>query len=207
VLLRERGLQGAISRMEQMRVAGILLAAGSGSRFGGDKLLARLSDGTAIGVRAAANLVTAIPSSIAVVRPDDAVLAAALAAAGIHIVHCADAHAGMGASLAHAVRMTDPDVDGYVVALADMPWIETETIRRVAAAITREDSIVVPRHAGQRGHPVGFGRGHRAALLASTGDAGARSLLTAAAASIEWLEVDDPAIVRDVDVPADLRAC
>jgi molybdenum cofactor cytidylyltransferase len=185
-----------------MRVAGILLAGGSGSRFGGGKLLARLPDGTPIGVRSAANLVAALPDTIAVVPPGDNALAAALAAAGVRVSVCPDAGTGMGASLAHGVAAAG-DADGYVIALADMPWIAEATTRAVADTLRSGAAIVVPRHRGQRGHPVGFGAVHRAALRALTGDAGARSLL-ANATDIRWLEVDDPGVLRDVDVPADL---
>ena len=185
-----------------MRIAGILLAAGSGSRFGGGKLLAALPDGTPIGVRSAANLVAVLPETIAVVRPGDAALASALAAAGVRVSVCPGADTGMGASLAHGVAEAG-GADGYVIALADMPWIGATTIQAVADALRHGAAIVVPRHRGQRGHPVGFGAVHRAALLALTGDAGARSLL-ATATDVWWLDVDDPGTLRDIDVPADL---
>jgi molybdenum cofactor cytidylyltransferase len=185
-----------------MRIAGILLAAGSGSRFGGGKLLAALPDGTPIGVRSASNLVAVLPETIAVVRPGDAALAAKLAAVGVRVSVCPDAATGMGASLAHGVAQSGA-ADGYVIALADMPWIAATTILAVADALRQGAAIVVPRHRGQRGHPVGFAATHRAALLALTGDAGARAIL-ATATGIRWLDVDDPGALRDVDVAADL---
>jgi len=121
-------------------IVGILLAAGRGTRYGGDKLLARLGSaaglaGECVGATACRHLLAALPRVIAVVRPDDAALAAALGAAGARIVRCADADDGMGASLACGVRATK-DATGWVVALADMPWIEPSTIARVAAQQT-----------------------------------------------------------------------
>jgi molybdenum cofactor cytidylyltransferase len=191
-----------------MRVVGILLAAGAGVRFGGGKLLARLPDGSVIGERAAGNLVAAVPKVIAVVRPGDDALAQRLAAAGARVTVCADAHTGLGASLAHGVRTAGGEEGGeptaFVVALADMPWIEPATIAAVAGALEAGTSLVAPRYRGQRGHPIGFGPVHRDALLALTGDAGARAIV-AAAADIRWLEVDDPGVVRDVDLPADIE--
>ena len=188
--------------MSERRIAGVLLAAGAGTRFGGGKLLATLADGTPIGVRAATNLATVLPDTIAVVRPGDSALADALGAAGIRVTSCPDADTGMGASLAHGVKEAGEAI-GYVIALADMPWIGRATIQCIAEALATGASIVVPRHRGQRGHPVGFGAAHRRALLALTGDAGARSLL-AAATDISWLDVEDPGTLQDVDVPADL---
>ena len=66
-------------------IVGVLLAAGSASRFGGEKLLAPLPDGTPIGVAALEHLAAAVDSVVAVVRPHDAPLAAALAARGARI--------------------------------------------------------------------------------------------------------------------------
>ena len=60
---------------EQQGIIGILLAAGSGSRFGGDKLLQPLASGTALGAAAARNLIAAGLQVVAVVRPGDVALA------------------------------------------------------------------------------------------------------------------------------------
>ena len=113
-------------------IVGILLAAGSGTRFGGDKLLARMrqwgsSRRMPIGVVALRHLRLALTDVVAVVRSDDHALASALGANGARIVRCASADDGMGASLACAIRAT-PDAGGWIVALADMPWIAPATI-------------------------------------------------------------------------------
>src|SRR5690606_5479441 len=71
-----------IGRICTMRIVGILLAAGHGSRIGGDQLLAPLDDGTPVGVQAARNLIAALEESVAVVRPEDVRLAQLLSAAG-----------------------------------------------------------------------------------------------------------------------------
>ena len=115
-----------------MRIVGVLLAAGQGTRFGGDKLLARLADGTPVGVMAARNLAAALHEAIAVVRPEDVRLAQLLGIAGIAVEPCPSAWQGMGSSLAHAVRAR-PDADGWIVALADMPKVRPETSRSSAA--------------------------------------------------------------------------
>ncbi|HEY7944089.1 MAG TPA: NTP transferase domain-containing protein, partial [Casimicrobiaceae bacterium] len=55
-------------------IVGVLLAAGSGSRFGGDKLLAKLADGTPLALAALSTLAAAVDVVVAVVRPADAAL-------------------------------------------------------------------------------------------------------------------------------------
>ena len=192
------------------RIVGILLAAGSGSRFGGDKLLAPLTvpapgiaAGTSVGIASAIHAGQALTEVIAVLRPGDAALAAGMRAAGLATIECANADEGMGATLACGVSAAR-EADGWVVALADMPWIDPSTIASVAAALAAGADIVAPVYRGKRGHPVGFARRHRDALLASSGDAGARELIAACRESLMLLDVDDPGVLRDVDVPADL---
>jgi len=188
----------------------VLLAAGAGTRFGGGKLLAPLphasrgvAAGTPVGVAACLHLVAALPRVVAVVRPSDTALARALEATGARTLECADAHQGMGVTLAAAVRAAQ-DADGWIVALADMPWIAPATIAAVAARLLEGASLVAPAHGGRRGHPVGFGRAHYAALSSLTGDEGARSIIAAHADVLELLDVDDPGVLLDVDHPADL---
>jgi molybdenum cofactor cytidylyltransferase len=210
-------------------VVGILLAAGRGLRFGGDKLLARLGaerkevsagtsrapaarsnaradlDGECIGTAACRNLLAALPRVIAVVRPGDGALAAALGASGARIVRCARADEGMGSSLACGVAAA-ADAAGWIIALADMPWVQPETIARVAAAVAEGAPVAAPFHGGERGHPVGFGKVCYEALSVLGGDEGARSIIAAHRDSLARIDVDDPGILRDVDTPADLRA-
>lgn len=193
-----------------MQVFGLLLAAGRATRFGGDKLLAPIptttldvAAGTPLGVAAARHLVQALPSSVAVVRPNSPSLCALFAGTGLRVVQCADADDGMGASLACGVAATR-DADAWIVTLADMPWIRPATIRDVVDALQHGADIVAPAYRGVRGHPVGFARRHFAALAALTGDTGARDLLRAEAHGVTLIDVDDPGIVRDVDTPAAL---
>jgi molybdenum cofactor cytidylyltransferase len=193
-----------------MRIVGVLLAAGAGTRFGGGKLLASLRDssddvaaGTPLGVAACRHVVAALPEALAVVRPGDDTLTEALTREGARVVVCARADEGMGASLACGVAAA-ADADGWVVALADMPWIRPETMRSVAAALADGADLVAPFAGGQRGHPVGFSRTHRAALLALRGDEGARDIVKRYGASLVRIDVDDTAILRDVDTPSDL---
>ncbi|MEO8344405.1 MAG: nucleotidyltransferase family protein [Betaproteobacteria bacterium] len=193
-----------------MRVVGILLAAGAGARFGGAKLLTPLPTaahgvgaGTAIGVASCLHLLAALPEVIAVVRPGDSILASQLRATGALVIECARADEGMGASLACGVTAAST-AEGWVVALADMPWISPATIAVVADALRDGAAIVATSYIGVRAHPVGFARTYFAALSGLGGDEGAKSLLAAHRASLQLIEVVDSGVVRDVDTPADL---
>jgi len=184
-------------------VAGILLAAGRGARFGGHKLLSPLADGTPLGVAAARHLLAALPDSLAVVRSDDEILSARLSAVGMRIIVCEQADQGMGMSLSTGVAASR-DAPGWMIALADMPFIEPDTIKSVAMLLKQGAPLAAPSYQGRRGHPVGFGHVFRDELLALRGDQGARDLLMRHASQLVFLPVDDPGILADVDTPADI---
>jgi molybdenum cofactor cytidylyltransferase len=182
-------------------VVGILLAAGSATRFGGEKLLASLPDGRPVGLAALQNLAAAVDAVVAVVRPQDAVLAAALAARGARVSACPRAAEGMGVSLAWGIRAA-PVAAGWVIALADMPWVQAASIAGVVAALRHGATIAAPCRQGERGHPVGFAADCYAELIALSGDEGARPVL--ARHRVTLIETDDAGVLRDVDTRQDL---
>jgi molybdenum cofactor cytidylyltransferase len=86
-----------------------------------------------------------------------------------------------------------------------MPRIHADTLRQVAAALRHGASIAAPYHGDRRGHPVGFAPRWYDALVALSGDEGARTLLGAHGEAITRIQVDDPGCVFDVDTPGDLK--
>lgn len=185
------------------QIVGLLLAAGYGRRFGADKLLHPLADGTPLAVASARALRSACSRVVAVLRPEQTVLAGLLAAEGLEVVLSADARGGMGHSLSGGVAAS-PAAAGWLVALADMPFIRSATLRQVAAALTAGAPMAAPLCAGQRGHPVGFAARWRNELLGLSGDEGARALIRAHGHLLQLIETDDPGVLQDVDRPADL---
>jgi len=144
-----------------------------------------------------------VPRVIAVVRPEDSALAAALGAAGARIVRCPNADIGMGASLAYGVKAT-PEAAGWIIALADMPWILPATIASVAACLTGGAFIAAPFYQGTRGHPVLFSAACREGLAMLDSDEGAKAVIEARRGDIVRIDVDDPGVLRDIDTPSDL---
>ncbi|HEX9452480.1 MAG TPA: nucleotidyltransferase family protein [Burkholderiales bacterium] len=185
-------------------ITGILLAAGSGSRFGGDKLLHPLPDGTPIGIASVRNLKNALPDVIAVVRSRDDRLGDLFEKEGVAVHLCDDAHRGMARSFVCGINASH-DADGWVIALGDMPFVLPQTIRTVAERVEQTRSIAIPAYRGERGHPVGFGRRYRDELLNLQGDEGARSVIGRHPGDLEIVECDDRGILRDIDSPDDLE--
>jgi molybdenum cofactor cytidylyltransferase len=185
------------------RVTGILLAAGTGSRFGSDKLLHPLLTGIPIALTSARNLKKVVADSIAVVRPGADELSALLKAEGLEVVVCPNAGEGMGASLACAAACAPPDT-AFLVTLADMPYIRESSMLAVRDSLANGASLVAPFFRTRRGHPVGIGARFREELLNASGDEGARSLFDKHAAELVKIPIGDPGVVRDIDRPADL---
>jgi molybdenum cofactor cytidylyltransferase len=186
-----------------MNVLGILLAAGKGRRFdptGARSKLLEQVGGQALAVASARAMLAVLPQVIAVVPTQDGAVAGALRATGCDVTACPDAARGMAASLVHGLRHSA--AHAWIIALADMPYVERATIAALRAALENGADIAVPVMDGRRGNPVGFGAAHLAELLALDGDRGARALLKAHA--VTEVAVNDPGIFRDIDTAADL---
>lgn len=186
-----------------MNVVAILLAAGSASRFGSDKLLHPLAHGVPIAVQAARHVKAVIGKIVVPVRPGANELAGLLRSEGCEIVICENASEGMGASLACAVRAAGA-ADAYLVALADMPFIRPSSVAAVRDELLKRSSLVAPYFRARRGHPVGISSQYRDELARLKGDEGAKRLLANHESEIVKVPVGDPAVLRDIDTPSDL---
>jgi molybdenum cofactor cytidylyltransferase len=190
-------------------IIGLLLAAGKASRFraatGRDKLAEPIPLGlpyAGIPVIAAAlsALRPAVDEVVAVVSETNTRAIGLVEALGATAIRCTSD--GTGESIALGVNAR-PDAGGWLVALADMPFIRTETIRGIAKALDRSD-LVAPVYKGQRGHPVGFGKVHGPALAGLTGDEGARMIFKTKEPLL--IDTEDAGIVADIDHPEDWKA-
>ncbi len=184
-------------------IVGILLAAGQSSRFGSHKLLHLLPNGTPMAVATLRNLAQGVDEVIAVVRPKDSELIALLSQEGARVIPCSNAEQGMGASLACGISAAR-EADGWLIALADMPYVPVEVVHALATQLKAGAAIVAPAYQGQRGHPVGFNCAFYPALSALTADQGARRILEHNAKQLSLISVSAPGILRDIDTIADL---
>jgi molybdenum cofactor cytidylyltransferase len=189
--------------MAESDIVGILLAAGRGNRFGGDKLLAPLADGTPMALAVARKLCRACRQAITVLRPEQELLGEMLGAEGCRIIYSHEADFGMGHSLTAAVRSAH-DAGGWLIALADMPVISAATYSLIVEALRDGASLAAPFYRGRRGHPVGFSRTWFDQLICLQGDEGARRILAEHASSLTPVPCVDPGILVDVDTPEEL---
>jgi molybdenum cofactor cytidylyltransferase len=115
-------------------------------------------------------------------------------------------HPGMGDSIAAAVRTTlqsTPQATAWLILPGDLPLIQSDTLRAVAAALNGHD-VALPIYRGQRGHPVGFSARCGLGLLNLKGNQGA-ALVVRSYTAIELI-VNDVGCVTDIDTVDDLRA-
>lgn len=187
----------------------VITAAGRGERFiqaggQGNKLNAGFAD--AAGERRSLfehtlrqALASGLPVQV-VTRPDNLPVLAACAAKQVPVTLLASA--GLGDSIAAGVAAT-PHWQGWLIHLADMPFVGAEVFRQVADAL-RQHAIVRPCYAQQPGHPVGFSARLRKPLCQLRGDNGARELLQGAA--VHLLPFEHPGVVQDIDLPSQLPA-
>lgn len=187
---------------------GVLLAAGQSSRFGRNKLLYPLIDNIPMLLVCAEKLRTVLPDSVVVINSELISLRSQLEQLGLNVIVNEQAEQGMGSSIACAIRASElvhPDAGGWLIMLADMPYIETGTIELLANQLEQGASIVAPQYRQQRGHPVGFSRRYKNELLELNQDTGARDILKNYHHELSLLPVDDEGILIDIDRPADIR--
>jgi molybdenum cofactor cytidylyltransferase len=184
----------------------VVLAAGSGSRFGGGKLLAAWGAGVLLEGALAAAFAAPVRSVTVVIGADaDAVAVAARSFdARTVIVHAGDYAEGMGASLRTGIASLPPDTDGAFVFLGDMPRVPTAVLRTMAEAVAAGAEAAAPVFEGRRGNPVLLSRALFPDLLALTGDAGARGVLQGLGERLALVESPDDGVLFDVDRVSDL---
>jgi CTP:molybdopterin cytidylyltransferase MocA len=187
-----------------MSIAGILLAAGAGTRFraagGGSKLLAPVDGRPLIERPLAALLAAGLGESVVVLGSGASEVRAAADLSGARVLVHPGWADGMASSLAAALDTLADDVEAAIVVLGDAPRLDAEAVRRVARRIAAGDApLVGARYASGRAHPVAIARSLWAELP-RTGEDGARAL------GVAPVDVDcsDLSAPGDADTPAEL---
>ena len=182
------------------RVAGILLAAGAGSRLGRPKATVEIggkplaSRGIALLRDGGAQPVVVVTGAVAVDRP------------GVLIVHNPQWRTGMGSSLAAGLATVPDDCGAAVIALVDQPLVGPAAVARLIAAYRAGASVAVAAYLGTPRNPVLIAREHWPEVIAlAAGDTGARPFLRAHPGLVTTVECGDTGSADDVDTQADLE--
>jgi molybdenum cofactor cytidylyltransferase len=184
-------------------VVAVVPAAGQSTRFGSIKLLADLG-GAPLLQRTLASLLDAGVARVVVVTREDQGFEAvpSMADSRVSTVVNPDPARGMFSSI--QAGLADVGGDVVLVLPADMPFVAPGTVAAVVARAAATGSVIVPVHQGSNGHPLAVPSAVRDRLLPLDPATTLKDALAAVGASRETLDVPDPGVLRDVDVPSDL---
>jgi molybdenum cofactor cytidylyltransferase len=192
------------------RIAALLLAAGKSSRMGSNKMLEEI-DGRPMVARTAQRLLASRARPIIAVlgnQADD--VDTALGKLPVERVLNPNFADGLSTSLKCGLAALSAEIDGVIVCLGDMPLIAGRDLDRLMAAFNPLEgrAIIVPTRRGKRGNPVLWARQFVPEMMSLAGDQGARKLIEEHADLVAEVEMDNDAVLIDIDTPqalAELR--
>jgi molybdenum cofactor cytidylyltransferase len=197
------------SKPQGPRIGALLLAAGQSRRMGGpNKLLAEL-DGVPMVAHVARRLLASRARPIIAVLGNQAEsVDTALGKLPVERVRNPEFAEGLSTSLKRGIAALPPDLDGALVCLGDMPLISGRHIDRLIAAFNPLEgrAIIVPTRRGKRGNPVLWAKRFFPEMSELAGDVGAKHLIGEHAELVAEVEMEDDAILIDIDTPEALEA-
>jgi molybdenum cofactor cytidylyltransferase len=202
-LVRQRRM-----RKETPSIAGVVLAAGTSSRMGKNKLTLSVGGKPMVTHAVDAALGAGLDPVIVVTGHDAGAVRQALGNRAVQLVQNDEFAKGLSTSLRAGIRAVPPACEGAVVLLGDMPGITAALVEKVVAAFNPGDDrlICVAAAKGERGHPVLWARQFFPELESLTGDSGGRGLMARYPELICDVEADDGAPLADIDTPEALAA-
>ena len=183
----------------------LVLAAGSGSRFGGGKLMASWRGGALIDGALQAAMAAPV-RAVHVVSGADPAVRAHVQAWGLTVVDAADHALGLSASLKAGIASLPSGASGVLVFLGDMPLIPRAVLEPLADALEVGAPAAAPVFKGKLGNPVALSSSLFPQIMALEGDHGARRALRSARGRLVRIPSPDDGILFDVDRPDDLPA-
>ena len=177
----------------------VLLAAGSGKRFGGGKLEA-LVDGKPMYLHALEKISDQILPDHPVVVTGNPVIIAAAEEKYIKIIQNLNPELGISHSIHLAVKNfvdKDRDWDAVMFIVCDQPWLRRETVSSMLRAY--EDGILVAKSGNRKGNPVIFSKKYAEELLSLSGDVGGRQVMERHKEDVRFFEIEDEKELWDID--------
>jgi molybdenum cofactor cytidylyltransferase len=194
------------------RLFAVIPAAGHSRRMGRPKLLLPLGEATVMARLLAALEHPAIAARLVVVRPDDEPLRAEVQRSGGIALQPVQPPPDMRTSVEHALasiqeRFAPRPDDGWLLVPADHPVLDRGLVDRVIAEWqTHRPEVLVPTCGGRRGHPTVFRWNLAAAVSGLPSDCGLNQLVRDSGREVLEVELGDPAVLTDLDTPADYKS-
>jgi molybdenum cofactor cytidylyltransferase len=188
-------------------IAAIVMAAGLSRRMGRAKLILPWGDTTVIGRVVDILIQAGVAPVVVVTGGSSAQIEAVLKEQPVRLVFNPRYHEDqMALSLQIGLEAIAKEVEAVLVVLGDQPQIELPVVRAVIEAASHNSAaLVVPSFQMRRGHPWLAKRVLFSALLDIRPPATLRDFLFEHAHEIEYLPVDNPSILQDLDTPEDYQ--
>lgn len=186
-----------------MKTGCVLLAAGEGKRFGGEKLLSEVG-GKSMIARALA-LYASVPFScrVCVARKDDYRIQTLARDSGFAVVVNPDPSRGVGTSVSIGTEkalLMDPELDGILYAVSDQPYLERDSVLRVLDAFHDDPKRIVSLSClGVRGNPAVFPRSCWNALMQLREDVGGGAVIRNNPEMLRLVEAGSAKELEDID--------
>ncbi len=200
-------IEKARSMTGNLKIGGILLAAGGSSRLGQPKQLLEFEGQTLLRRAAEAIAGSVCDPLVVVVGSENEKTEGEIADLSLTTCLNPDWRSGMSSSIKvglNELLLKEPQIDAVIITLCDQPFVDADTIAHLVAIFkeTRK-SIVAAKYAGVVGVPALFSREMFEALSELQGDKGARDLIRDPSAAVETIEIEEAAI--DIDTRDDLE--
>ena len=112
---------------------------------------------------------------------------------------------GISSSIKKGIKNLSEKNEAFFISLGDMPSINYNTYNQLIK-YSKDKKVIVPLFKGQKGNPVLFPKSFEKKLLSIEGDSGAKKMLEINKKKVLNLEIDDPGIIKDLDVPSDFNS-
>lgn len=194
-------------------ICAIVLAAGRSERMGPQKLLLPLGEKPVIARVVDELIASPLQQIIVVVGRDGERIQNALAGRAVTFLSNADPEGDMLSSVRCGLRVLPASCEGVLVVLGDQPGITSQSVGELIRAFhapspesrTPNKSIILPTHAGRRGHPLLFAARYREEILTRYDGIGLHGLLAAHPEAVAELEAGTAATLEDMDTPEDYQ--
>ncbi len=187
-----------------LRVAAVLLAAGSSRRMNGANKLLLPVAGEPMIRRMARTLLASRVTSVTVVTGHEAErVAAALEGLPVRLVRN-ERHADGQMTSVRSGVLAATAADGWLICLGDQPALTAADIDHLVEAFAQAPPgrILVPLWQGRRGNPIILPASARAEVEAGGVNFGCRNLIRRHPERVHTLEAQSAAVLADVDTPA-----
>jgi len=186
------------------RVGAVVLAAGGSERMGQPKQLLPVGGRPMVCLVTEAAVAAGLAQVVVVIGANADAVRTALAGLPVEIV-LNDAWAdGLSSSVRAGLRALHPGTQAALLVLGDQPALTADLLRLlVDRYLATGAPVVAPFYRGQRGNPVLFDRALFPELSAVEGDRGGRALVDRYRDRVERVDVEDAAVIMDIDSPQD----